>query len=239
MSDATPRNDIIINLTDILDRPYSPACPNELDWHLRVTDLLTKEAASRSPEWLQTSRKMLHEYPFNELETELSLSMQNKRTPKHIRRHRKLLMIGRDTLLLAGDDPLPKGCEPIFPLTRSLGMIADTEGKRRRKAAKQAQKHLRKMDIFDSNDVTPINFDLIASRIGSKLHTDVLYYGESAQNEKEFHRFRRDFRQVSHLCIMAYLHNPNNHQLMRLTDEGFALNRTYGKAHNSLLKQAI
>jgi hypothetical protein len=152
-----------------------------------------------------------------------------------VRQSRKLLLIGRDALMLAATDTDSEQLNPIFDLSRSLGKVADTRGHKRSAlvAANTAIVDMRELTWPVLDSVTP---KTLRDRCQGNLNTD-FFAGRSLElDEVVFHEARKKFRQVVHMAILACSENPNQ-QLSYLVGIGKEINMRYGSFHNKLVRK--
>ncbi len=224
-----------------LPRTYDPS--RELEWHESAIDVFVHgEPAAPVDAMAEFGAKVLTRMPYKDIRK----SIERAAAPEHklaaMRFHRKVLMIGRDTLNLCNANDLidyPQ-TEALRQLTCSLGKVADTGGNKRRHvkdATKLTRSASRAARLIDEGFIAPVSSGKLAQRCEAALGTEILLDPESINlHPDDYHRARKSFRAVTHLGIASYLLAPSLEKL-DYVQQGAELNRMYGERHQDICER--
>lgn len=226
-----------VHLSDlyrIIDIPYAEQV-NELDWHERAVSTLVPRGLPEFPEQVQDiGVSILREFPADVMQDLLN-DVDDPIILSEIRTLRKILMIGRDSVILTVTDPLPEETEPMFRLTKQLGKIRDTQGAdvRHVQSARQALIEYAAAVNRPLKRVEPVTVKALRKRCNAKLFP-LLTEGQDIKDPNEVHKLRQAFRSVVHLGYISTLVAPSI-EIKRCLAEGKQLNEQYGKFHDTVL----
>jgi|GEM_PF-6312110 len=226
-----------------LPRTYDPC--REVEWHESAIDVFVHgEPAASVDEMAAFGAHILTNMPYRDIRK----SVERAASPAHklaaMRFHRKLLMIGRDTLNLCNANDLIDfpSAYPLRQLTSSLGKVADTGGSKRihvKEATKRTRSAGRAVHGIDETFIAPVSTGKLAQRCELALGTELLLDPESINlHPHAYHGARRSFRTVTHLGIVSYLVAPSLEKL-DYVQLGVELNRMYGERHQGICEQSM
>lgn len=209
----------------------------EKTWHKSAVEILAPENHIQPFELFAGGIQLLRSLPADELQDLLSGS-RSECDLTRIKKIRKILMIGRDTVLLTTKGTPPKKADPVFELARALGDIGDTNGRKKRpikKARKQLDRLERGVDALEK--MKPHGtVQKTQKQLGKRLGNKTLLKRSAKTKEKDFHKARREFRRVVHFGHIALLtHKEIDQEHIQFLVDGHELSTRYGEFHDWLL----
>lgn len=238
------------NICQLMDLPRQFDPGREVDFHKRAAECFLGESAQLPAQLAEFSADTLRTYPFDDVAAKIvALQGPPKKAKNHLedlRFCRKVLMIGRDTMNLCGENDLIKfeATKPISTLTTRLGEIADA-GIDQKSGHKKLYQKAAKLSVraaiaarlsLTSDFVKPISSENLFDRCQQSLSSELLVQPLFGTDENTYHKARRDFRAVVHLGMVSQLVEPSDTKLAYV-QQGIDLNRMYGKRHRELKNQ--
>jgi hypothetical protein len=212
---------------------------DETAWHATAPDMLVPPEKGLPADILETGVTILRELPLEDLNDALS-SPQSVDSLAHIHHIRKMLMIGRDAVMLSRRGQLPAAAKPILRLAKNLGKIADSKGQEP-DFVQNSQRLTRTMGAATNKPLAslrPVKIATLAERIRQRLSTSELCNRSIITNVGVMHSLRVEFRRVVHLGVVRCMLSDNP-QLREFLAEGRALNKLYGRYNDEMLGAAV
>lgn len=219
--------------------PYAPLSAEtvlrEAVWHARAVDSfveVNKDSHALVAGIYNVSRRLLLELTENEELPEYLSQPIRKDDLEPIKRFRKLMMVGRDSLRATSDFQNEDG-HPINRLCHNLGLIADTEGQEPKIIAAAT-------DAFDDMPgsleyavAEPVD---VHRQLTKRLSMVGLNLNAPGFSTEAYHRNRIGFRRAVHFGIASAIVHPTALK-EAFVAEGLAFNTMYGDRHTDMYKQ--
>lgn len=226
--------------TEVLDRTEELLkLPRELhmreaEFHEAMLDRFVPSCQDTAGTFLETGLALLNELPQQEL-AELLASKPNKQELRRIRDLRKLVMIGRDTLLLCAESV--EGFDSMFELTHHLGRIADTGARKRRHFGKCRRELTTLTEVLQNADLTAVDTQTVRARCAERMSSAEILSRRTGMDTDTFHGYRIGFRRVVHMGIISAIVDPKPEVDDLMLSTGFGLNVIYGNFVGELYHQ--
>ena len=237
-----PMTKLMRRIEEVLHNPGSLNPEHEQQWSEDALGVLLPGSKKEIRQLASAGIKLLEDFAYQDTANAAKKSHTSKKRFETMCFHRKVLMIGRDTLDLVTETKLTNTSElkPIPDFIRTLGGVADVKGHdkqlRNRAVAEASYAETASQLICDmpTNLRSPSRLESRCRRLANTDFLDAGLSGEIEISEDEYHRRRRAFRAVVHLGFLSYVVEPDDEKLAYV-ERGFELNRTYGACHNGIL----
>ena len=225
---------VIDRVEEVLKLPR-PDSVDEAAWHEAAIPTLFPDDGVDSGRIMELGVEIIGQLPLERLSASLDEVSAGNGAVEDIRQIRKLLLIGRDTLILSSYNASSSRLDPIFNLSRTLGRVTDTGG-RKRSSVETAHAALNDLEDLDWPELYDVSEGVLKHRCLKSLGTDFMLSRHGGMEESVFHNARKNFRRVVHLAIVACSENPSR-EIDRLAAEGREINVRYGSFHGRLARQ--
>jgi hypothetical protein len=229
-----------INAIEATLKPAIPSVIDEFGWHCAAPDFIMGSHApfDTADQLLETGLDILNGFPIEVLMQHVSRAPSGQPALEAVRQSRKLLMIGRDVVMLTSSNKPFKVDDPVFNLCRTLGQLADTVGHDPR----ILQRTWSDIDAFLYNtplDAEPAAMVTVRNRALTHLSTASLLLREPTADPDKFHQKRIAFRRVAHLAVATAANRESSASNEAFIGTAMELNRRYGHFHDSLHRDIV
>lgn len=234
-------NETYARVSGILDCPEPTYPIDEPSWHKRAVDVFTQ---TQDPELLtrsvaETSMKLLQFFPFEYMEDFIQKAPLHPKKFKELRKLRKILTLGRDSLNYSNTTDLIdiESTEPFRNFVMGIGEITDThctDLSLINHSVESIESAACAILDLPENYIEPVAFDIFRHRLANGSATDILLNKDvMSYSEDHYHLARQSFRAVVYTGITSYVVEPSESKLQFML-EGLRINRTHGDMRNRI-----
>lgn len=227
----TPTLDVV----RLLDEPKSRSGVNFSDWHNGVSEILGVQNVDFAG--LGTiSEDIVRSAPLSDVRT--LIEYPGLARSAELRFMRKILMIGRDGMRVAGGGTLPSAYNSLPRLTWSIGQLLDgDQSKAMKDTALAACDDLRPGTALKIHKASTLARERWAETLGAIPGLFGTLGNPEDTDAATYHAARKKFRLIVHTSILHAL-SSETAQAQRLAKSGLVLNEQVGGIKDALLAEA-
>lgn len=226
---------VISGVEDVIRSSRFVVVPDESEWH---DEALNRSNDIDHEQLAYLGTRLLEDIPYDQLNDILqSQSLEKDDTMFRLRMGRKLFLIARDAIVLTTDMYYTADYTHLQSVCRSLGILADTQGK----DTELAHKISRELTVLKELPSRALDFlhngEITLQKIERMLHKDQLvnFSPEVKIDTATYHTWRKDFRRI--VNSYALLAGQGDDDSFRtFASQGMIINTYYGTVNDTLDK---